>query len=69
MIKDWKQTKFEKALLVLWDYKTRLDRESTVKEIDQPGHTSRRYFQIKFYVSYIKLYMDRLEMIYYVKHW
>ena len=71
MIKDWRQAKFEKAMLVLsllQDYKTRLDRENTVKGIDQPKHTSRRYFQIKFNVSYIKLYIDRLE-IDYIKHW
>ena len=71
MIKDWKQAKFERAIFVLpilQDYKTRLDRENTVKGIDQPKHTSRRYFQIKFNVSYIKLYTDRLE-IDYIKHW
>ena len=71
MIKDWKQAKFEKAiwvLPVLQDYKYRLDRENTVKGIDQPKRTSRRYFQIKFNVSYIKLYIGRLE-IDYIKHW
>ena len=71
MIKDWRQAKFEKAMLVLsilQDYKTRLDRENTVKVIDQPKRTSRRYFQIKFNVSYIKLYIGRLETGY-IKHW
>ena len=71
MIEDWRQAKFEKAMLVLsvlLDYKTRLDRENTVKRIDQPKRTSRIYFQIKFNVSYIKLYIDRLE-IDYIRHW
>ena len=71
MNKDWKQAKFERAvwiLPVLQHYKSRLDRENTVKEIDQPKHTSRRYFQIKFNVSYIKLYIGRLEKDY-IKHW
>ena len=71
MIKDWRQAKFERAMLVLsvlQDYKTTLDRENTVKGIDQPKHTSGRYFQIKFNVSYIKLYIGRLE-IDYMKHW
>ena len=71
MIKDWRQAKFERAmltLLVLQDYKTRLDRENTVKGIDQPKRISRGYFQIKFNVSYIKLYVGRLE-INYIKLW
>ena len=71
MIKDWRQAKFEKAMLVLsllQDYKARLDRENAVKGINQLKRTSRRYFQIKFNVSYIKLYTDRLE-IDYIKHW
>ena len=70
MIKGWKQAKFERAILVLsvlQDYKTRLDRKNIVNRIDQPKHTSRRYFQIKFNVSYIKLYIGRLE-IDYIKH-
>ena len=65
MIKEWRQAKLEKAMLVLsvlQDYKTRLDRGNTVKGIDQPKGTSRRYFQIKFNVSYIKLYIDRSEI-------
>ena len=71
MIKDWRQAKFERAMLILslvQDYKTRLDRQKTVRRIDQPKHFSRRYFQIKFNVSYIKLCIDRLE-IDYIKHW
>ena len=71
MIKDWRQAKFETAMLVLsllQDYKARLDRENAVKGINQLKRTSRRYFQIKFNVSYIKLYTDRLE-IDYIKHW
>ena len=77
MIKDWRQAKLEKAMLVLpvlQDYKTRLERENTGKGIDQPKRTSGRYFQIKFNVSYIKLYIDRLEIDYikaladYIKH-
>ena len=71
MIKDWKHAKFERAiwvLPVLQDQKSRLDRENTVKGTDQPKHTSRRYFQINFNVSYIKLYIDRLD-IDYIKHW
>ena len=70
MIRDWRQAKSERAMLilsVLQDYKTRLDRQNTVKGIDLPKHTSRRYFQIKFNVSYIKLYIGRLE-IDYIKH-
>ena len=55
------------VLSVLQDYKTRLDRENTVKGIDLPKRTPRRYFQIKFNVSYIRLYIDRLE-IDYIKH-
>ena len=71
MIKDWRQAKFERAMLilsVLQDYKTRLDRQNTVKRIDYPKHISKRYFQIKFNVSYIKLYVGRLE-IDYIKLW
>ena len=71
MNKDWKQAKFEGAIWVLpllQDYKPRLNRENPVKGIDQPKHTSRRYFQIKFNVSYIKLCIGRLE-IDYIKHW
>ena len=58
------------VLSVLQDYKTRLDRENTVKGIDLPKRTSRRYFQIKFNVSYIKLYRDRLykTLTDYIKH-
>ena len=44
-------------------FKTRLDRENTVKGIAYPKHTSRRYFQIKFNVYYVKLCIDRLEII------
>ena len=71
MIKDWRQAKFERAMLilsVLQDYKTRLDRQNTVKGIDYPKHISKRYFQIKFNVSYIKLYVGGLE-IDYIKLW
>ena len=56
---------FKKVVLVWQDYYLT---ENTVKRIDQPRNTSRRYFQIKLNVSYIELYTDRLE-IDYLEHW
>ena len=46
----------------LQDYKTRVDKENTVKGVNQSKHTFRKYFQINFNVSHVKLYMDRLEI-------
>ena len=68
MIKDSRQAKFGTAVFVLQDYKARLDKENTVKGIDQPKRTSRRCFQIKFNVSYVKQYINALE-IDYIKHY
>ena len=45
MFKDWRLAKFEKSNvnIVLYDFKTILERENTFKVIDKPKHTSRRF--------------------------